>query len=921
MNPNLQQIFLDTIDVDAKKRISAEKQLEALRTEPKFILSLPQTYMASSNPIVAKVSSIYYKNSVISEYNKSLCGNKKQIIDSIMNYMLQDHRNFNTHKEVLGHIFSVEHFNDIQGIIESMVVFSESNDENAFRAAITAMKILIEKDKIKYRSGETLDAVFEKMGPIILKKFKIYFEHKKYEFVKMIMIVFTLAHEGFYIPKFITNIDVFSIIIEMTMNILRDLTDDIENWQARQYASSFICKATNRSIKSYYKNKMMAAHLLENSRFSEIYEIMKLIFNSKKDTKETIYNAVEFVLLLASEEKYFHLILNDIFFLIFEVILPSHAFTNEEQIEFVEQPDAYLKSKYNYYANDIRCSAGALFAEIINRVTDKPNIFSEIYNSLFKIFIEHEQHLTATSAVQKYAALFLIVNITDSIIKLKKDTLKVLITNVIYKDLDSPYPFLQSQCLYSLQFFEGKMFENEYTAIALDRVLSFLNGDSEVLKVDAVLTIPYFMNCQSVHQTIKQNIQIVIQTLILMSNKYGLESLTDTLELIISSYPNEISYFAPQLTETLSNTVITQLQNADDRLATISGFLRTISDLVLSLPNQKQILYEMYLKSYPSICYIFKNQCADFYIEAIDLVSNFIYGFKQIDNTMWDLFQIILRIDKNEIINVSEEISCLIDNFVTFGSQLLTTNHLDKIYQIIEYLCIQEEDYLFDDDFICGCRIIETILLNMGYVAKDPQRIEFFISMINSNYEHIDTEISTIVFGLEVIMNCIIINREESLKILMKLNLMNAITDIYKFKSKFTRVHDKKILILYVCEMMKINKEQAQSLYKLNYKQLNEVLVFAIKTLPSAIENREKLKRQENEEASSIQNDSIEDYDDYQETDDLEEDLSFETPLDNFNVYGYCKEMFTNIQNESVGYEMVMIMSDTDKQELAKLLS
>ncbi|KAG0416540.1 putative importin, partial [Dictyocoela roeselum] len=213
-------------------------------------------------------------------------------------------------------------------------------------------------------------------GPAVLGKFAFYLRAKNYEFVKMIMTVFMQAHEGFNIPKFMTQIGNFSSIVGMATSILKDVTDAYDNWQARKCASSFLCKALNRSIKVYYKNKLMGEYILETARLTEIYSVVKLIFGSNKDTKETIYNAVEFILLLSAEAKYFPLIYDDIFFLIFEVILPSHVLSDEEQREFKEQPDAYLKSKYNYYANDIRCSAGALFAEIINQIAEKPELFS-----------------------------------------------------------------------------------------------------------------------------------------------------------------------------------------------------------------------------------------------------------------------------------------------------------------------------------------------------------------------------------------------------------------------------------------------------------------------------------------------------------------------------------------------------------------
>lgn len=921
MTSNLEQTFLDTINPDPRKRIAAERHLEQLRTRPDFVLSLPKTYMAAQSPIVARISAIYYKNTVISQYSKSLAGHRKHIIGSVMEYMLQDRRNFEVHTEVLGHVFSVEQITDIPEILDCMVKFAESDDENAFRAAVAAMAIFIEKDKAKYRSAASMETVFERMGPAVLGKFAFYLRAKNYEFVKMIMTVFMQAHEGFNIPKFMTQIGNFSSIVGMATSILKDVTDAYDNWQARKCASSFLCKALNRSIKVYYKNKLMGEYILETARLTEIYSVVKLIFGSNKDTKETIYNAVEFILLLSAEAKYFPLIYDDIFFLIFEVILPSHVLSDEEQREFKEQPDAYLKSKYNYYANDIRCSAGALFAEIINQIAEKPELFSEIYNALFKIFIEHEQNPTHTSAVQKYAALYLIVNITDSIIKFRRDTLEVLINNVIYKDMDSLYPFLQSQCLYALQFFDGKMLENEYTVIALNRVLGFMTGNSEVLKVDAALTIPYFMNCPSAQETIRLNINLIIETLILMSNKYGLESLTDTLELIISSYPDEIASFAPQLTCTLSENVLEQLQKSDDRIMTISGFLRTISDLALSLTGQKTVLYQMYVKCYPAIFHILKNACADFYIETLDLISNFLYGFREVENSMWGLLLMILSIEKSEIINVSEELACLIDNYVTFGRCLLTGEYLEKIYQIIDCLCVQEEDYLFDDEFICGCRIIESLLLNMAYLGKDQQRIEFFISMVSANYENIDDGTTTIVYALEVIMHCMIVNSEETLKALKKLGLMIGLRDIHKYRKKFTRVHDKKILLIYVCAMMKIQIDQQEMgdiVSEINYTHLNEILLFAIETLPAAIEKREKLKADSNNNNDIQEDENMND--DYESDEVLEEDLTMETSLDSFDLYGYCKNVFANINNGCVGYEMIRLMSEEDKNVVASIL-
>lgn len=555
--------------------------------------------------------------------------------------------------------------------------------------------------------------------------------------------------------------------------------------------------------------------------------------------------------------------------LIETLIIPNIAYKDIDTSED-------LKMKYNY-SDDTYNSCSLLFADIL-KCSMKKNEILQYMKNLLKSQNPKDRYVGLSLFVQA-EPLLRDYEVFDEFVELMKTC------------LEDPEQLVKSQAFYALQFTDAESLGKDLLRV-FNIVLEGLSSSDEALKTNAALSLPIFFNTDAIKAGVERNLPIILNTLV--QNPLHLEQIGDALENVINSF--DVSCYAVDLCKKMIESV--KVDNIET-----TPYLRIISDLILTLEGKKDVVLKIYQISLPTVCYIIKNRKYDFFIEVIDILSNVLYVFKTGDQNILELLDIILDSDPKELINCSEEMTYLLDNYISYCN----VTDLKKLMRFINLLCYQNDEFLFEDDFINGCKIMESLILNGKYIS-DTNHLEHFLKIVFDNYSKLEN--NSLLYGLEILMNALnvdVCSGFSSVYMVFKQNMDAYLTNMYSIRKRFSRVHDKKIGLLFCANIMR-------------FKDMFDIGTFLglfthlLYTYDQAEVVRKRLKN--NEEFEGDDETECDDSDEY-----LEEDVYFCTPLDSFEIKAYLKSTFASLESDTFGFKVFGGMDPAEKEKVLRIIN
>lgn len=931
MREETRQIFLQTIDPDSGRRHAAEEMLMSLEKQPGFVMSLPQTCMKDEDATVKRVAAIYFKNTVIKQWGAEEYGEaRRYLVENILDlFLCGDSVTRTSYDAILVNIFNHEGLGELGSLFQKASVLMKSSEKSHVMAALNMYERIFDAEKIKYNLEQTLGVVFDTSGKDLLEKMHVFVESGQYDAVRVGMVVLAKSYCYYSIPDFLSGIGTFSYVFELALRLLNLKGGGEDFLESKKWAAYFMYKACSKGIKKFYKNAELSSYVTELRRFEGVYStFLKIIQERSEQTVEIELYAIDFFVLLTSDAEFFRYIEPNLSYLISGYILPLYSLSESEEDDFENDADKYLREKYNFFGNDLRSSLNTLFCEMMGKVKQKEETFQGVVSYLVSILETSKKHPTHENVRMAYGAFFLLASIKSTLMKRARNVLEYVVVNHVIPGLRGDSMVLKSQACYFLSMIEEDLPIGDVALEALDNAHKLMKSEHRVLRVEGTLAMSFFLANEAASERFKMLIPETVQSVLTLSNTYDLEPLTILLDSIIEYYPEEISKYAPSLVESISRITLSHLTGAEEveenKLMVISGFLRSMENLVLSLSPRSPALMHSYMNSYEVISFILKEERSDFYQEALDILNGYVYMIKEIEGSMWGLFQMALALPIDEITVYSSEIADLIDNFITYGkTNVMDVNILGSIYSVVSKLCLCNEENFFDDDFIGGCRIIESIVLNIGndVISKDPSRLQFFLSVAMSGEKMIDDSGPAMVYVLELVMNCFILRPKETVQVLRAQGyLANFLEKLFASKNRFKRVHDKKICTLFVGTVCRL---QDGEIPELEVRGLGKMLVATLTSLPAAIRHRNQMKDEEDVAGPSMDSEDEEDFDasDASGMDILEEDIYFETALDHFEPFGYISSILSSPTSGSYAEKVISAMTGQQKESISAVLN
>ncbi|KIK50545.1 hypothetical protein GYMLUDRAFT_266124 [Collybiopsis luxurians FD-317 M1] len=492
---------------------------------------------------------------------------------------------------------------------------------------------------------------------------------------------------------------------------------------------------------------------------------------------------------------------------------------------------------------------------------------------------------------------------------------------------------------------------------------------------------------ESVRNQVAPQVGKVIQDLLKLSDETDLDILNHSMEVMVEQFQNELLPVAAQLTSRLcdsylrlaressaSETVDSSASSADlesimadgddDKTYAAMGVAKTIYTIVNAVESSPEILGQIQEIIIPIIVYTLDAKLLDLFDNMYELVDSLTFKLRSVSPNMWPVFELTYKLFKNDAVDFLEEMLPSLDNFISYGADTIKqhTNYKQMLLDI--YVTAITSDHLGENDRINGCKLAESMLLNLrGCIDDSIQQI------ITTTLDGLDAAVlSPLKLALlEVIINCVLYNPSASLTIMENTRPGSARTFFEKWfaaidnsDKQLPRVHDKKLSIVTLASLMELEPAQIPESVREGWGGIVKGALKVFRGLPKAIADRKALEEAlaEEEDEDDFDDEKVlnmngddedvwdedsaylemlanegarlrakseklaagdggegDDDDDESEDEDLEEELGYISPLDTVNAYMAFKNSLTVFQMRNPsGYQMATTSLTVEEQ-------
>ncbi|OQE42104.1 hypothetical protein PENCOP_c004G05474 [Penicillium coprophilum] len=636
---------------------------------------------------------------------------------------------------------------------------------------------------------------------------------------------------------------------------------------------------------------------------------------------------------------------------------------SDEDIElFEDDPSEYLHRKLNFYeevsAPDV-AATNFLVSLTKNRKKQTFSILTFVNSVVSKYESAPEEQKQPR---EKEGALRMIGSLASVILGKKSpiaDQVEYFFVRHVFPEFRSPHGFLRARACDTLEKFEQLDFKDPNNLMVIYRNILESMTDSELpVRVEAALALQPLIRHDVIRTSMQQNIPQIMQQLLKLANEVDVDALANVMEDFVEVFSAELTPFAVALSEQLRDTymrIVGELleRNAskggdedgygdflDDKSITALGVLQTIGTLILTLESTPDVLLHLETILMPVISITLENKLYDLYNEIFEIIDSCTFASKTISPSMWQAFELIHKTFKAGAELYLEDMLPALDNYVAYGSDMLVQNpaYLDAMVGMVQD--IFSDDKVGGVDRICGCKLAETLMLNLrGHIDQYiPMFIEMAMRVIDAGEAHTK---SYRIHLMEMVINAIYYNSALSLQVMEAKGWTNKFFSTWFANiDNFRRVHDKKLSIAAISSLLTLKATDVPVSVQQGWPRLLQGVTRLFQTLPAALKQREDATKEsdftlddeddeddedndwdgdvewdENEVEAALEEDDVADesaaYLDFlnqeaqkfgsytdDDDDDMDEESLLETPLDKVEPYGMFKHVLLNLQQE-----------------------
>ena len=409
--------------------------------------------------------------------------------------------------------------------------------------------------------------------------------------------------------------------------------------------------------------------------------------------------------------------------------------------------------------------------------------------------------------------------------------------------------------------------------------------------------------------------------------------------------------------------------NDTDKMMAAVALLEIIETVISQMCSNPETCARVEQALIPLFMIVLQRRLSDILSETVSLIESITYKRKAISPEMWEIFNEILKVLSPEVLpEFLPDFSTTIENFVSYGAAVLLqhSDYLPRIFAVIDNAMAVAEDggYDSESDKMSSLDLMETILLYCrGHI---DQIVPHVLDLIGSQLLRIksgddDEEYSSKVLQiryLEIVLNCLYYSAPLTLNHLKCQGWLMIFLRMWSENlDNFKRVHDLRLIMVSLASIFHVPIESLPEEISSSLPALLATFLKSVQSYPKALEEREKLKKEqeadelefnsgaysqkfadelEDEEDEEIENDldkqEDEDYnenddeeeesfddDDWADSEELEEDLFFECPLDNLDYSQLVRSTLADLSKKPVWSQLTANLTPEQRSLLQQL--
>lgn len=545
--------------------------------------------------------------------------------------------------------------------------------------------------------------------------------------------------------------------------------------------------------------------------------------------------------------------------LISHVFFPVLCQSDEDLELFDSDPSEYLHRKLNFYEEVTAPDVAATNFLVSLTKSRKKQTFT-ILNFVNGIVNAYESSPdNQKSPREKEGALRMIGTLASVILGEKSpiaDQVEYFFVRHVFPEFRSPHGFLRARACDTLAKFEQLEFKDSSNLLVIYRNILESMADPELpVRVQAALALQPLIRHDVIRQSMQENIPQIMQQLLKLANEVDVDSLANVMEDFVEEFATELTPFAVALSEQLRDTYLRIIRELlerqdnskdddepygellDDKSITALGVLQTIGTLILTLEATPDVLMHLETIVMPVVSITLENKFYDLYNEVFEIIDSCTFSAKKITPAMWQAFELVHQTFKAGAELYLEDMLPALDNFVSYGADTMiqTPAYVEAVVGMVQDIFRDEKVGAMDR--ICGCKLAESVMLNLrGHVNQYvPKFVEIAMAVICSNELKVK---SYRVHLLEMVINAIYYNPVLALRQLEAHGWTNKFfSSWFSNIEGFSRVHDKKLSIVAISSLLTLRAEEIPTSVQQGWPRLLQGVVRLFQTLPAAMKS------------------------------------------------------------------------------------
>ncbi|KAI5123131.1 hypothetical protein M0805_000834 [Coniferiporia weirii] len=553
--------------------------------------------------------------------------------------------------------------------------------------------------------------------------------------------------------------------------------------------------------------------------------------------------------------------------LVSSFVFPQLCFTPIKQELWESDPVDYVRTaidEYEDFAAPVSAATSFLFALASSRTKTTFMPILQFINSVLD---------SNAAAPQKFGALNMTAALGHFMMRHPqvRPNVEQFVVQHVFPEFNSPLPYMRSIAVEVIGTIEKNEMQwaNEANLVTASRSVAGLLDDAELpVRVQAALSLTEMVTAHdSVEAAVRPQVGKVIQDLLKLSDETDLDILNTCMETMVEKFHTELLPVAAQLTVRLCDSYLRLMRENmsqeasaseeadfdpilgegtgdDDKTFAAMGVAKTISTIVSSVDTSKDILMQVEEIVVPIITFTLENKQIDLFDNMYDLVDALTFNMRHISPAMWQVFELTYKLFKTDAIDFLEEMLPSLDNFISYGSDVIKGRPDYKMMILDIYTTAMKSEQLGEADRVNACKLIESFLLNLRGQVDDalPSVIELSLGLLESAETR-----SLRLANLESLINVILYNPPAALHLMENANPGTARTFFDKWfatlkvSADLPRVHDKKLSIMAMCALLEMDSAAIPASLQEGWAAIVSAILHVFQGLPEAVEKRKAL--------------------------------------------------------------------------------